>query len=482
MRRKILVDIKRRGHSFHRVLPQVNLAYTRTIRIPLKGMASVFLIFFFIASFVFNFVAAPTSGDVYAAVDNAETRRQLEAELAQLEREMDDYEKQIADYKKKGNTLQSEINRMNAQVAKLNTQIKSIMVTLQKVNREIDSTTTQIGVTETSIEKKRRIIGEMVQEIYRNENQGIFLTLLANNDLSNFFTDLNNLASISDQLRFNLGELIGLKTNLSDQKEALALQKMDIETLRAYQEEQRKEINKTKQEKDSLLKVTKGEESKYQKVLAEKQKTAAEIRSRLFDMVGGGQLKFEDAYKLAKGAESATGVRAALVLAVLNKESALGQNVGKCRYDVNPYYPDRATNPTTMKPKTDMPHFFAITKKLNLNPETTLVSCPIPRDGAYGGAMGYAQFMPSTWVGFEKQIASLTGHNPPSPWNAQDAFMATALYLKGAGAANATLYQEKVAAAKYYAGGNWSRHLSGYGAKVLDMAASFEQDIATLNS
>lgn len=482
MRRKILVDIKRKKQSFYRTLPQVNLCYTRTIRIPIKGIASVFVVIFFIMSFVFNFVTAPTSGDVYAAVDNAETRKQLEAEYAKVMQEIDDLDKQLSDYKKQGNTLQSEINKMNAQMTKLNLQIKSIMVTLKKVNREIDSTTTQIGVTETNIEKKRRIIGEMVQEIYRNENQGIFLTLLENKDMSNFFTNLNNLASISDQLRFNLGELIGLKTDLSDQKEALALQKMDIETLRVYQEAQRKEIDKTKQEKDGLLKVTKGKESEYQKVLVAKQKTAAEIRSRLFDMVGGGQLKFEDAYKLAKAAESATGVRAALILAVLNKESALGQNVGKCRYDVNPYYPDRASNPTTMKPKTDMPHFFAITKKLNLNPETTLVSCPIPRDGAYGGAMGYAQFMPSTWVGFESKIASLTGHNPPSPWNAQDAFMATALYLKGAGAANATAYREQVAAAKYYAGSRWENHLRGYGAHVIKMAEQFEDDIATLTS
>lgn len=470
MRRKILVDIKRKKHSFHRALPQVNLSYARTIRIPVKGIASVFAVLFFIASFVFNFVAAPTSGDVYAAVDKLEERKQLEAELAQLEREMEDYEKQIAEYKKKGNTLQSEINRMNTQVAKLNAQIKSIMLTLQKVNREIDSTTAQIGVTETKIEKKRRIIGEMVDEIYRNENQGVLLTLLANNDLSNFFTDLNNMASVSDQLRTNLADLIGLKTDLSDQKESLSLQKMDIETLRSYQEEQRKEIQQTKSEKDALLKQTKGKETEYQKVLAEKQKTAAQIRSRLFDMIGGGQISFGDAYKYAKAAESATGVRAALILAVLDNESALGKNVGKCNYK------------GAMHPTRDIPAFLEITKKLNINPDTTLVSCAIKSDGAYGGAMGPAQFIPSTWVRFEAQIASVTGHNPPNPWNMQDAFMATALYLKGAGAANASLYEEKVAAARYYAGSRWANYLSSYGARVINKATKFEDDIAMLNS
>ena len=466
----MLVDIRRKKQSFHRALPQVNLSYTRTIRIPAKGIASVFVVLFFVFSFIFNFVSAPTSGDVFAAVDKMEERKALEAELAQLEKEMDTYEKQIADYKKQGNTLQSEINRMNAQVAKLNTQIKAIMVTLQKVNREIDSTTTQIGVTETKIEKKRRIIGEMVQEVYQNENQGVLLTLLANNDLSSFFTDLNNLASISDELRANLGELIGLRTDLSDQKESLALQKMDIETLRAYQEEQRKEIQQTKAEKDSLLKVTKGKESEYKKVLAEKQKTAAQIRSRLFDMIGGGQMSFGDAYKYAKAAESATGVRAALILAVLDKESALGKNVGKCSYQ------------DAMHPTRDIPLYLDITKRLNINPDTTLVSCAIKSDGAYGGAMGPAQFIPSTWVKFEAQISALTGNSPANPWKPQDAFMGTALYLKGAGAANASLYQEKAAAARYYAGGRWANYLSSYGARVIEKAEKFEQDIATLTS
>ena len=470
MRRKIVVDIKRRKQTFHRTLPQVNLAYARTIRIPVKRVASVFFILFFAVSYVFNFVNAPTSGDALAAVDRLEDRKALEAQLADLEKEMDILDKQRTAEYKKGNTLQSEITRMNNQIAKLKLQIKSIMLTLKKVNREIDSTSTQIGVTESKIDEKRRIIGDIIRDIDRNENQGVLLTLLANNNLSSFFTDLSNLGSISDQLKINLDELIGLHTELGNQKESLAVQKTDIETLRAYQEAQSREIQQTKAEKDQLLRVTKNKESEYKKLLAEKQKTAAQIRSRIFDLIGGGQMSFGDAYKFAKVAESATGVRAALLLAVLDGESALGKNVGKCNYQ------------SAMHPTRDIPIFLDITKRLGMDPDTTLVSCAIRSDGAYGGAMGPSQFIPSTWVRYEAQIASMTGHNPPSPWNSQDAFMATALYMKNAGAASGSLYQEKVAAARYYAGGRWANYLSSYGARVINKAAQFEQDIATLIS
>ena len=42
-----------------------------------------------------------------------------------------------------------------------------------------------------------------------------------------------------------------------------------------------------------------------------------------------------------------------------------------------------------------------------MNPETTPVSCPIASDGAYGGAMGPAQFMPTTWELYKKELEKL---------------------------------------------------------------------------
>jgi membrane-bound lytic murein transglycosylase B len=204
-------------------------------------------------------------------------------------------------------------------------------------------------------------------------------------------------------------------------------------------------------------------------------------------MLGGGELPFGDAVKIAQAAERATGVRAAFILAVLAQESALkgviGANLGKCYYNTL-----RNNDSGTVMSNSQKPAFLKIMEGLKMNPDTTPVSCPIVSDGAYGGAMGPAQFMPTTWELYKNKVEEITGNNPASPFNNFDAFVATALYLKEGLVSCKQIYsssfsQENCAAAKYYAGKNYRNYMSigRYGYRVADRAVKFEEDIETIS-
>lgn len=479
MKNKILVDIKSKKNLVGSYIsPRVNLSDFSVFRIPLKPIAAFFIIVFSLSYLFFNFPAPSFETAVKAAEDNAplsvEERQALEAQLAELEEQMEQYEDKISEYKKQGKTLQSEISSLDNKIYKLNLQIKAVGLTLSKVTKEIDETQEKIGVTEGSIGVKKKIISELIQDIYEANQKGIIVLLLTNTRLSDMFGELTNLNDTYSKLRDNVDELAALHTKLMDQKEILALEKSDIVNLKSYQENQKSTVQKTKSEKDNLLKTTKGKESEYQKILSETQKNAAQIRSRIFELLGGGELTFEDAYKLAQFAERTTGVRAALILAVLDRESALGKNVGRCDYK------------TAMHPTRDIPVFLEIIRELglekNLESGVIKVSCAISSDGAFGGAMGPAQFIPSTWKLYKDSIAAITGNNPPSPWRNIDAFTATALYLKTAGASGGSVSAERMAAAKYYAGSRWRTYLWTYGERVVSKAKQFQQDIDALNA
>lgn len=129
-------------------------------------------------------------------------------------------------------------------------------------------------------------------------------------------------------------------------------------------------------------------------------------------------------------------IRPAFLLAVITQESNLGNNVGTCN---RPGDPPNKSYKVVMKPSRDQIPFEQITKQLGMDPSSTPISCPMYKNGeqiGWGGAMGPAQFLPSTWLGYKDRVAAITGRSPANPWNITDAFVAAALYLtdKGAGA------------------------------------------------
>ncbi len=481
LRPKTLSDISfdsknGRMDSFSSLQKRVNFSYKPSLysRIPFKSIIQGFFLVGAIVFLIFGSVTAPTTSTLAAneSASAQEERAALEAQLKELEDQIDQYEGQIQSYQKQGKSLKGEITNLNNKIDKLRLQVRAINLTLSQLDRKIDETNYQITTTIKDIDSNKESLGELMRSLYHSGQLSTMEILLKNPKISDFFDDLNSITLLQNSIQETIGKVQNLQSQLVDQKEQLSLARADAATMKQFQEAQRIESERIKTEKDQLIKVTKAQEDKYQVLLKETKKTAAEIRSRIFQLLGGGELTFEKAYELAKMASDTTGVDAAFILAVLDRESALGKNVGRCTYQ------------QAMHPTRDIPVFLEITKELGLNPESMSVSCA-NSDGAYGGAMGPAQFIPSTWEQYKERIAKATGKNPPSPWGNVEAFTATGLYLSDAMSGCTSLYtnqasRERCAAAKYYAGGRWKNFLWTYGEATVTRANKFRDDIATI--
>lgn len=479
MRPKVFLDIKTSGlNTYTDLSHRVNLS-ARPRVFNVKRPAITIGILAMVGYLLFGTASAPNLSSFAAAPDAAQ-KAELQRQLDELEAQIADDEATVAAYRKQGSTLSAEIKSLNAKIATLNLKIKAVTISLNQLNREIVENTEQITTTEQKLDLNRQAIAATLQSVYENERVSLVAVLLQNPNLSDFFNDINNLMDVQASLTDTVAQINELKNQLLSEKEDLAIRKSTAAQLKAIQDAQRKATLDTKTQKDQILAVTKGNETKYQQIVIAKKQTAAQIRNQIFQLLGGGQMTFEQAYEFAKYAQSATKVPASFLMAVLDRESKLGYNVGRCSYKtaMSPGIPPRAK-------RDDITPFLKITAELGLDPDTTQVSCA-NSDGAFGGAMGPAQFIPTTWMLYRDRIASITGANPPSPWKNSDAFLGTALYLKDAMAAcTGATYgsgngQIKCAAARYYAGGGWSKFISSYGSATLARKKQFDEDIAVL--
>jgi membrane-bound lytic murein transglycosylase B len=272
-----------------------------------------------------------------------------------------------------------------------------------------------------------------------------------------------------------------VKSLTEDQKEQLQSKKEDEIDAKNSIDYQKKLVEQNQKEKNGLLKISQSKESEYQKVLDERQKKVKEIKNKLFSFAGGStkSIPFATAYKYAKEASASTGVETAFILAILTQESNLGRNVGTCNRAGDP--PSKSYT-AMMNPTRDIPPFLRITSALGLNPETTPISCRIGTFG-WGGGMGPAQFIPSTWEGYDNKVAAILGKSIANPWIAEDAIIASALLHKANGGVGGESSQRN-AACKYYSGRSCSASSqgAGYGNSVMRLTRSIQVDIDYLEA
>jgi len=415
-------------------------------------------------------------------------REALEDELEKIEEQIRQYEENIAETQQEKKSLQNEIYILRQKIKKLESEIYRNNLIIGDLTLQLQDTQLSIDKTNLKISEVKENLTNLLQLRYEEDQRSVLEIFLAEENLSDFFDNLMALEALNLKTQELLSQVKDLKNNLENQKRKMDEEKEKLERMVVIQTLQKKEQQNTKKEQEYLLRLT---ESQYQQYLQKKQKAeerAAEIRARIFELIGVPKAPtFGEALELAKYVQSITGVRPAFLLAVLTQESNIGKNVGQC-YLKNPTtgsgvvaFNGKAVS-RVMKPDRDIPYFLNITKKLGRDPYNTLVSCPMSY--GWGGAMGPAQFIPSTWVHYEERVSKITG-KPADPWNIKDAFLAAGLYLADYGAAKGTKIAEWKAAMIYFSGTTRRTRYNGYGFygdSVMNLAEKYQEDIEVIKS
>lgn len=416
-------------------------------------------------------------GFAYGQVSQEE-RAQLEAELRQLEEESKKIQADLENKRGARKSLESELGLINAKIAESRNKIAKTQTTIKKISTDIKVKENRIQTLNSRIERNKDFIAESLREIRKLDDVRAVIAFSSTKGFDEVYRGFGEYASIQQELSNNVE---GLKTNkkfVEVEKEDLEDKKDETEALRRKQEMEKREEEVRQREKKEIISITKQEEKDFEKVLAEKAKKAQAIKTRLFSFAGGNTaaIPFGTAVAHAELAQQTTGVPAAFVLAILTQESALGKNVGRCYLTSTETGAARNINTNQtynngMKPTRDVQPFLEIVQAMGGDPYKTPISCPIAGVAGWGGAMGPAQFIASTWKTVATQVAAITGSS--NPWNARDAIVASSIYLARNGATSNYMSQIRSACRYYGTGGS----NCSYGRQVMARVNSIQADI-----
>ncbi len=414
---------------------------------------------------------------------------------AELQKQLDDITLEIkglgntiTGLQGEGQSLDRDIKLLNANIDRANLNIKAKNLMVSQLGQGITEKTRTVQSLSQKLENERQSLAQLVRKTNELDQASLTETILSGSSLSDFFLDLDSFDAIRAGLKNSSDALKSAKAETQAVQDALEEKQQKEMDAKAELERNKKIVQTNQAQKKDLLSITKNKEKQYQQVLVDRKKQAAEIRAALFALRDSGEINFGKALDYANVVSQKTGIRPAFLLAIFQQESSFGKNQGSC------YLKNQSTGagvgvrsgtvfPKVMNPTRDVPVFLQITQQLGKDPFNTLVSCP--QEVGWGGAMGAAQFIPSTWQLFAKRITAALGSDVADPWSARDAFMAAGMYLTDLGANPNSYSGERDAACKYFSGSKCSRSswAATYGNQVMSKAESIQTTmIDPLNS
>ncbi|OHB11126.1 MAG: hypothetical protein A3J09_00970 [Candidatus Zambryskibacteria bacterium RIFCSPLOWO2_02_FULL_51_21] len=441
-------------------------------------MKKFFVLFILSALFLPAYATAASS---CTSETSGKSRADLERELEACNQEIAQWQETLNKTKQESASFARDVAALTAKINAAQASIKAKNIAIQNLSKDIAKKQSQINVLDNRIERGRAAIADILRKTNDINSYSLVEAMLSDKDLSEFFVDMDTYASTEDALTGLFAELRTVKKLTETEKAVLNKKKEQEAANRAAMEAAKKEVEIAQKDKKTLLAVSQTKEVTYAQVLAERQANAARIRAVLFPLVDAGAIPFGTALQYAQAAGTKTGVRPALILGILQQESNLGANVGRCV--ITDLSTGQTRNVNTgyvwqngIHPTRDLPILQSILSKLGRDPLSTKVSCPIAGVPGYGGAMGPTQFIPSTWNLIASKVATYMGKTTPDPWNPADAIMAAAVLLQGNGAAAGDYYSERTASCKYYSGRicGTASHIMSYGNQVMNRAATIQ--------
>lgn len=218
----------------------------------------------------------------------AQTVEQLQAQIAernarlgQIEEEIAEFEAALQEVGAERSTLEAAIRGLELERRKITADIEYTQGLISNTDLEISKLTIEINQALRDIHKNRSAIAEILRAIDETDDESLVEILLNNEQLSDFWGQLDDLDTVREAMGDQVRELQALQAQLESSRSTETDRRADLVDLKDQYAGQQAVLVNNKAEKDQLLTATRNEEAEYQTLLEQKKAAREQLRQEV---------------------------------------------------------------------------------------------------------------------------------------------------------------------------------------------------------
>ncbi len=193
-----------------------------------------------------------------------EGRKKIET----LQKSIDDYNKKIAQKRTEAQSLSNQLAIIDNQIKQTELDINLTQAKLDTLTLEIEELALGISDKEKTIDRQQKILGELIRTLYQEQNKKYIEVLAAYDNFSDFYTRVQYMKSIEEDLGKAAKSIRLAKEELQDKKSETEVRKKSFEELKLRLDNRRGDLDEQSKYKTTLLAETQSSEMTYKTLVS----------------------------------------------------------------------------------------------------------------------------------------------------------------------------------------------------------------------
>jgi murein DD-endopeptidase MepM/ murein hydrolase activator NlpD len=239
---------------------------------------------FLISLLTLGLITVPFGVSADTASDLAAKKAAKQQELEQLKQQIKDYQSQIQQKRSQGASLSNEISLYDTEIRSTELKVQATQTNIDNTQLQIDETKNAIQLKNTQIEQEKILLSELMVTLQQYDNTSTIQVGLGSDNFSDFMDQVQYTESVQSKVFSLLQQIKEVKAKLQQDQLDLETSLEQLNQLGDQLGATQQLLDNQKSSKVQLLTQTRGQESRYKKLLVSTQDAEARINQEIYNL------------------------------------------------------------------------------------------------------------------------------------------------------------------------------------------------------